>query len=314
MVREYDLVIIGAGPAGMTASIYGARANMKTLLIDRLSPGGKIINSEGIGNFPGHGTINGAELGFKIYEDTQAAGADFDYLTVTDLVKENDKFIIQAEESDEDIVAKAVIVASGTKNRELNVPGEEELWGSFIHTCAVCDGAQYEGKTVALLGGGYAAVNEGIYLAGLAEKVTVLVDEQGFTAKPDAVEQLLSFDNVTVIENVKVNSFEQTSDDKLKGVNYTDADGNENVVEVDGAFEYLGSVPATEFLKSFDVTTEVGYVITNPDMETEVKGLYAAGDVRDKKLRQVITGCAEGATAAQNAGDYLKELARTQTV
>lgn len=310
MAREYDLVVIGSGPAGMTASIYGARANMKTLLIDRLSPGGKIINSEGIGNFPGHGTINGAELGFKIYEDTQAAGAEFDYLTVTDLVKEDHHFIIQTEESEEEIISKAIVVATGTKNKELNVPGEDELSGSFIHTCAVCDGAQYEGKTVALLGGGNTAVNEGIYLAGLAEEVTVLLDDQGFTAKPDAVEQLTAFDNVTIIEDVKINSFEQTSDNKLDTVNYTDVDGNEKSVEVDGAFAYLGSVPATEFLKDFDVTVDTGYVVTNPDMETDVKGLYAAGDVRDKQLRQVITGCAEGATAAQNASDYLKELAR----
>lgn len=309
MVKEFDLVIIGAGPAGMTAGIYGARANMKTLVVDRLSPGGKIINSEGIGNFPGHGLLPGAELGFKMFQDVQTAGAEFDYLTITSVTKSDDRFTIQAEEIEENIIAKAVIVASGTQNKELNVPGEDVLAGSFIHTCAVCDGAQYANKRVVLIGGGNTSVNEGIYIAGLAEKVVILLDENGFTAKPHLIDQITGFDNVEVIEGVKVESFEVSEDNKLAGVKYS-KDGEEYVVEADGAFEYLGSEPATKYLGEFDVLTEQGYVTTNHDMETDVKGLYAAGDVRDKKLRQVITSCNDGAVAAQNAGDYLKELAR----
>lgn len=197
MDNVYDIVIVGAGPAGMTAAIYAIRANMKVLMLDKLSPGGAIINTNEVENYTGAGKLSGAELAIKMFEHTQELGVEFDYRTVLDIKDEGEWKTITCEEDNAVYKARAVILATGTVPRRLGVTGEEQWAGSGISWCAICDGAQYRGKEVVVIGGGNSAVEESIYLAGICTKLTV-VTLFDLTADPKACDQLRNMKNVTV--------------------------------------------------------------------------------------------------------------------
>ena len=196
-MNSYDIVIVGGGPAGLTASIYAVRANMKTLVLDKLAPGGQIINTNEIANYTGFGVINGAELAIKMFEHSQEAGAEFEYKTVLAIRDEGAVKKVICEEEGTVYEARAVIIATGTRPRRLGVPGEEAHAGAGISWCAVCDGAQYRGKDVVVIGGGNSAVEESIYLAGIVNKLTV-VTMFDLTADPSACDKLRAMPNVTV--------------------------------------------------------------------------------------------------------------------
>lgn len=309
-LSRYDLAVIGAGPAGMTAAIYGIRANMKVLMLDKLAPGGQIINTNEIENYPGAGKMNGAELAMKMFEHTTELGVEFQYRTVKSICQENGVHHIHTEEDLQPVEALTVISATGTRPRMLKVKGEEEYSGSSISWCAICDGAKYRDKDVVVIGGGNSAVDEGTYLASITKSLTIITDFD-LTADPVSCDYLRSRPNVTVYPYKRVTEF-LGEEGQLRGVRFVDKDTGENekVVYCDGVFEYIGAIPSTEFLQDSGILGSHGYVETNEKMETRVPGLYGAGDCISKHLRQVVTATADGAVAAQEAASYVKKRKR----
>ena len=309
-MSKYDLVVIGAGPAGLTAAIYGVRANLSVLLLDQLAPGGQVINTNEIENYTGVGKINGAQLAFQMFEHATELGVEFDYKTVKNLEVKDDIKLIHTEESEEAIESLTVIVATGTRPRTLNVPGEEDYTGSAISWCAIFDGAKYRDKDVVIIGGGNSAVDEGTYLATITKSLTIITDFD-LTADPVSCDYLRNLPNVTVHPYKTVTEF-VGEDGKLTGVKFTDKEtgDNEQIVECDGVFEYIGAVPSTDSIKDLGITESHGFIEANERMETAIPGVFGAGDCISKHLRQVVTATADGAIAAQQAGSYLKQLKR----
>ena len=306
-MAQYDVIIVGAGPAGMTAAIYAARADMNVLLLDKLAPGGQIINTNEIQNYPGVGTINGAELAYQMFEHTQQfENIAFDYGTVKEILDEGKVKKVLCEEDDKEFTAKAIILATGTRPRCLDIPGEDKFRGNGSSWCAICDGAQYRDKDVVVIGGGNSAVEESIFLAGIVKSLTI-VTMFDLTADPMACDKLRAMDHVTVYPYQDILDF--TGDTKLTGVHFKSTKtGEENTVSCDGVFEYIGLTPTTEFLKDLGVLNQFGYVEVDEKMHTKVEGVYGAGDCVTKNLRQVITACADGAIAAQEASHYVQNL------
>jgi len=305
-MNRYDLVVIGAGPAGMTAAIYGVRANLKVLMLDKLAPGGQIINTNEIENYPGAGKINGAELALQMFEHTQDLGVDFEYRTVTHLEHQEGITRIHTEEGEEPIETLTAIIASGTRPRILNIPGEAEFKGSAISWCAICDGAKYRGKDVVIIGGGNSAVDEGTYLASIAKSVTMITDFD-LTADPVSCDYLRSLPQVKVFPYKKVLEFTEEGG-RLTGVKFVDKDteDHETWIPCDGVFEYIGAIPSTDYLRGTPIIGSHGYVETNDRMATKLPGIFGAGDCISKGLRQVVTATADGAIAAQEASAYIK--------
>lgn len=303
----YDVVIVGAGPAGLTAAIYAVRANMSVLLLDRLAPGGQMINTNEIENYTGIGKINGAELSMKMYEHTQALGVVFDYKTISKIQENGELKTLFCEEDDNPISARTVIIATGTMPRTLNVSGEEAFIGTSISWCAICDGAQYRNKDVVVIGGGNSAVEESIYLAGISTSLTIITMFD-LTADPKACDQLRAMPNVTVYPYQEILEF--TGKDRLEGVRFrsTRDDATEREVQCDGVFEYIGLQPTTEVFANLGILNEAGFIEVDHEMRTVVKGIYGAGDVTAKHLRQVITACSDGAIAANAAAKYVESI------
>lgn len=305
-MADYDLIIVGAGPSGMTASIYAARADMKVLMLDKLAPGGQIINTNEIQNYTGVGTINGAELAMNMFMHTQELNVEFDYRTVTGIVDHGKEKEVICLEDDKHYTASAVLLATGTRPRCLNIPGEDNFRGNGISWCAICDGAQYRDKDVVVIGGGNSAVEESIFLAGIVNELTV-VTMFDLTADPIACDKLRAMENVTVYPYQDILEF--VGEGKLEGVHFKSTKtGEETTVSCDGVFEYIGLTPTTEYLKDLGVLNEYGYVKVNERMETAIPGIYGAGDCITKNLRQVITACADGAIAAQESSHYVEKL------
>lgn len=302
-MAEYDVAIIGAGPAGMTAAIYAARANLRVLLLDKLAPGGQIVNTFEIQNYTGLGTINGAELAIKMFEHTQELGVVFDYGTVTAIESEGrlKKLICDEGHSFE---AKAVIIATGTKPRMLGVPGEAKFAGTSISWCAICDGPHYRDKRVIVIGGGNSAVEEAVYLAGIAEEV-IIVTLFDLTADPSACDKLRAMPNVRIHEYHDIIEF--FGDAEFAGLRAKSTKtGQEITVQAAGAFEYIGLEPTAEAFEGLGILNEHGYIATDAFTATKVAGIYGAGDITSKHLRQVVTACSDGAIAAQSAAKYIK--------
>lgn len=305
-MSQYDLVIIGSGPAGMTAAIYGARANMKVLMLDKLAPGGNIINTNEIQNYTGVGTINGAELAMNMFTHTQELNVEFDYGTVCKIEAEGEiKKIHIEEDADRVIEAKTVIIATGTTPRRLHVENEDRFIGNGIGFCAICDGAYYRDKDVIVIGGGNSAVEESIYLADIVKNLTV-VTMFDLTADPIACDKLRAMDNVKVYPYQDILGF--IGESSLEGLHFKSTQtGEETTLKCDGVFEYIGLLPVTDFVKDLGILNDYGYIEVNDRMETKIPGVYAAGDCIVKNLRQVITACADGAIAAQEASHYIKK-------
>ncbi len=310
-MKQYDIIIIGGGPAGMTAAIYAVRANMKTLILDKLAPGGQIVNTNEIENYPGMGTINGAELAIKMFEHTQELGAEFDYKTVLEIEDKGSYKLVKCEEDNEVYECSAVIIATGTRPRRLGVRGEEEFAGAGLSWCAICDGAQYKGKDVVVIGGGNSAVEESIYLAGIVNKLTV-VTMFDLTADPKACDKLRDMNNVDIYSYQDIIEF--TGNEVLTGIRFKDNDKNgatefvEREVNCDGIFEYIGLEPTAKFVEPLGILNGHGFIDTDQSMQTKVTGVFAAGDITSKLLRQVITACSDGAIAANAASKYVESL------
>jgi len=302
-MKVYDLIIIGAGPAGMTASIYAKRANLDALLMEKSAPGGQMISTAEIENYTGAGKVSGVDLAMKMFEHVQSLGVETMF---EEVVKVHDlgsvKEVVTPSQT---LQTKAVLITAGANPRTLGVKGEDDYAYRGISWCAICDGPLYKDKRVLVVGGGNSAVEESLFLSNIASHITIVQNLDRLTADPKAVSLLMKIPNVDIIFNAKVISF--NGDDALKSVDVETKDGVKSI-EVDGVFEYIGLTPVSDFVSHLGITNEAGYIVVNSNMETKVKGIFSAGDVNQKQIRQVVTATSDGAIAVQNIIKYLESL------
>ena len=305
-MKKYDVAIIGAGPAGMTAAVYAARAGLSVGLIEVGAPGGQMVNTFEIENYTGFEKITGPDLSMKMFDHAKAAGAEYVYGDVQKVVPQDDgTHLIDCGISQ--ILTRCVIVATGTKHRRLEIPGEAELAGRGISWCAICDGAFYKDEEVVVIGGGDAAIEEAIYLTGLATKVYVVHRRDRLRAANILQERAFANEKIEIIWDSIPTKFTATEEGKFKSVTLKNIISNEDVeLFVSGAFIYIGNDPVTHMLDGLDIINESGNVVVDARMATKIPGIFAAGDVIQKELRQVVTATNDGAIAAQSAYKFLE--------
>lgn len=301
----YDIIIIGAGPAGLTAALYALRANKTVLLLEKASFGGQMTFSPKIENYPGYEEISGNELADKLFEQVLAQGADFELEEVVSLKDNGSTKTVVTDSGEHE--SKAVIIATGAKHRLLGVKGEEDFVGNGISFCAVCDGAFYENKEVIVIGGGNSALQEAILLSDLCKKITVIQNLADFTGEKKLVEILKSKSNVDFIFNTVVKEF--TGDDELKGAVIENTEtGEEKEIIFDGAFVAIGLAPDNKAFENVAELDKFGYVASDEACLTKTAGVFTAGDCRTKRIRQITTAAADGAVAALAACDYIDKM------
>ena len=299
----YDIIIIGGGPAGLTAALYACRANKKTLVIEKETFGGQITFSPKVENIPGFISLTGNEFAEKLVEQVLEQGADVESCEALEIRDGEVKTVVT---DDGEYRGKAVIIATGAKHRMLGIDGEEKFVGEGISFCAVCDGAFYKDKTVAVVGGGNSALQEAILLADTAKKVYVVQNLDFFTGEKKLVDQLERLDNVEIILGVTVDSF--VGDNELEGVVIKNSAGETRTLEIDGLFVAIGLIPQNDAFKNVVTLDGRGYAEVDESCEAETNGIFVAGDCRTKKIRQVTTAAADGAIAALAACDYVDGL------
>jgi len=301
----YDVLIIGSGPAGITAGIYAKRANLKVAMFEKNVPGGQLVNYNEIENYTGYSKMAGHELAMAMLNHAEDIGVEIIYDDVTKVDVDGDiRKVVAAGNTYE---TRAVIIATGNVPRRLGVENEDELAMNGISWCAICDGPIYKDRKVVVVGGGNSAVEEAAYLTTLATHVTVVQNLDFLTADPKAQDILKKAENVDFHFGSVVKKF--LRDDKgLTGVVITDKEGNETTIDADGVFEYVGMIPVTDMVKDLGITNDYGYIEANEKMETKVPGIFAAGDVINKQIRQVVTATGDGAVAAQNVLRYLEQF------
>ena len=295
MERKTKVVIIGSGPAGITAAIYLKRALIDFILLDKYTPGGKVNLTGEIENYPGFSKVTGPDLAFKFFEQLQAMDIQIDYGDIRTVEYLNPGFKVVSDE--ETIYADYVIAASGTKERLLNVPGEERLTGHGVSYCAVCDGNLFKGQVVAVVGGGNSALQEALYLSTLTKKVYVIHRRQGFRAENRLVERARKTPNIEFI--LDAIPTEIVGDLQVEGITIENKFTNvQSTLAVNGIFPFIGMNPNTGFLKHFPILNEQGFLLVHENMMTDIDGLYGAGDINHKELRQIVTATNDGAIAA----------------
>jgi len=299
----YDIIIIGGGPAGLTAALYACRANKKTLVIEKETFGGQITFSPKVENIPGFISLTGNEFAEKLVEQVLEQGADVESCEALEIRDGEVKTVVT---DDGEYQSKAVIIATGARHRMLGIDGEERFVGEGISFCAVCDGAFYKDKTVAVVGGGNSALQEAILLADTAKKVYVVQNLDFFTGEKKLVDQLERLDNVEIILGVTVDSF--VGDNELEGVVIKNSAGETRTLEIDGLFVAIGLIPQNDAFKNVVTLDGRGYAEVDESCEAETNGIFVAGDCRTKKIRQVTTAAADGAIAALAACDYVDGL------
>ncbi len=299
----YDVLIIGTGPAGITAGIYAKRANLKVAMFEKDTPGGQLSKYNEIENYTGAKKVAGYELATMMIDHAYQLDIEVIYDEVTKV--EIDGQVKKVVTPSATYETKAVIIASGNVPRRLGVENEDALAMNGISWCAICDGPLYKGRKLVVVGGGNSAVEEAAYLATLATHVTVVQNLDDLTADPKAQDILRSMPNVDFRFGSVVSKFEMENN-TLTGVTIQNKKGEKETISAEGVFEYVGLIPVTTFVKDLGITNDWGYVIANEKMETKVPGIYAAGDVTVKQIRQVITAASDGAIAAQNALKYIE--------
>lgn len=304
--KIYDVIIAGAGPAGMTAAVYTSRANLDTLMIERGVPGGQMANTEEVENYPGYDHILGPDLSNKMFEHAKKFGAEYAYGDIKEIVDGKEYKTVKA--GSKEYKARTVIITTGAQYKKIGVPGEDELGGRGVSYCAVCDGAFFKGKELVVVGGGDSAVEEGVYLTRFASKVTIVHRRDELRAQKILQKRAFDNDKIDFIWSHVVKEINE-KDGKVGSVTLIDKKtGEEKEFRTDGVFVYVGMLPLSEPFKSLGITNEMGYIETNDQMETKVPGIYAAGDIREKTLRQIVTATGDGSIAAQSAQHYIEEL------
>ena len=296
----YDIIIIGGGPAGLTAALYARRANKSVLVIEKGSFGGQITYSPKVENIPGFATITGNEFAEKLVEQVLEQGADVECAEVLSVTNGDTKTV---HTDSGDFEGKSIIIATGAKHRMLGLEKEEQFVGEGISFCAVCDGAFYEGKTVAVIGGGNSALQEALLLSDLAKKVYVVQNLDYFTGEDKLVEQLKTKQNVEIILGNVVDRL--LGENELEGIAIKNAAGEVAELKLDGMFVAIGLIPQNEPFSSLIKLNDWGYVDATENCLTGTDGIFVAGDCRSKKIRQVATAAADGAVAALAACDYI---------
>lgn len=303
MEKVYDLIIIGSGPAGLAAAIYAQRARLDTLVLEKeYISGGQVVNTYEVDNYPGLPGIGGYELGLKFREHADSLGAEFVTAEVQRIIIEGKQKKVETEE--QTYLAKSLILATGAKHRKLGVPGEEELSGMGVSYCATCDGAFFRGRTVVVVGGGDVAVEDAIFLARACEKVYLVHRRNELRAARSLQEKLFACKNVEIIWDTVVK--EINGEDRVEAVKLENVKtGEKHNLALDGVFIAVGILPNSEGFKGLVDMDGQGYVKAGEDCVTSQPGILAAGDVRTKALRQIVTAAADGANAVTAAQEYL---------
>jgi thioredoxin reductase (NADPH) len=304
--KIYDVIIAGAGPGGMTAAVYTSRGGQSTLMIERGVPGGQMANTEEVENYPGYEHILGPELSTKMFDHAKKFGAEYAYGDIKEIIDGKEYKTVVA--GSKQYKARAVIISTGAEYKKLGVPGEKELGGRGVSYCAVCDGAFFKGKNLFVIGGGDSAVEEGVYLTRFADKVTIVHRRDELRAQK--ILQQRAFDNEKV-DFIWSHTLKQINekDGKVGSVTLVSTEtGEEQELQADGVFVYVGMLPLSKPFENLGITNENGYIVTNEKMETKVPGIFAAGDIREKTLRQIVTATGDGSIAAQSAQHYIEEL------
>ena len=300
----YDIIIIGAGPAGLTSAIYAKRANKNVLVLEAKNYGGQIINTLDIDNYPANEHISGFDFATNLYNQAKNLGATIAFEKVVDI---NDfgkeKEVITTKNT---YKTKTIIIATGSENRKLGLPNEDEFVSKGISYCATCDGAFYKKKVVAVVGGGNTALEDALYLSNLASKVYLIHRRDEFRAEESTVNLLKEKDNVEFIFNSNVTRL--NTKDKLESIEVTNNDGNKKTLEVDGLFIAVGRIPENQnFAKIINLDAS-GYIIASENCHTNIDGIFVAGDNRVKEVRQLVTATSDGAIAAIEAIKYINNI------
>ena len=302
----YDTIVIGAGPAGMTAALYAARANLKVATLEQGAPGGQMNNTSDIENYPGFESISGPELSMKMFEPLEKLGVENLYGIVSGIEDKGDYKVVKT--GDEEYQTKTVIIATGAKHRHISVAGEEEYNSRGVSYCAVCDGAFFRNQDLLVVGGGDSAVEEGIYLTRFANSVTIVHRRDELRAQKVLQDRAFANEKVkfiwdSVVEEIKGDDIKVRSVD-IKNVKTGEVTNH----EFGGVFVYVGLDPVSDYLTGIDITDQDGWVITDDKMATRIPGIFAIGDVRQKDLRQITTAVGDGATAGIEAYNYVTAL------
>lgn len=300
----YDIIIVGAGPAGLTSALYARRAEKSVLVIEKSAFGGQITHSPRVENYPGFVEISGSELGEKLLDGAITQGADIEFDEVLEITGEGGAYTVKTASTEYE--AKCVIIATGSKHRTLGLEGEERYTGEGISYCAVCDGAFYKDKEVAIIGGGNTALQEANMLSDIAKRVYVIQNLDFFTGEKNLASRLYKHSNVDVMFSTLVTGI--VGDEKFEGITITNTKtGEENVLMLDGMFVAIGQAPENEPFKNLVKLNDYGYIEAGENClpDTEKAGIFVAGDCRTKAVRQVTTATADGAVAALAALKYL---------
>jgi thioredoxin reductase (NADPH) len=302
-MEKFDVVIIGAGPGGMTAAIYTQRSSLKTLMLEKAAPGGKMMTTWEIENYTGFGKVSGFELSEKMFNHTQELGVEYRYGDVTAVVDKGDYKEVHTA-SGEVYQTGAVIIGTGTVPRSTNAPGESKLSGKGVSWCAVCDGAFFKDMNIAVIGGGNSAIEEAFFLTKTVKHITVINILPTLQADQVAIDELNETGQADYLLGYEVVSF--NGEDSLSSITVRNVETKEEQdLVVDGAFVFIGQVPETSFVKDLGITNKWGYIETDEKMATKIPGVYAIGDVVDKELRQIITAVNDGSIAAIQVAKYL---------
>jgi thioredoxin reductase (NADPH) len=305
-VSEYDVVIVGGGPAGLAAALYTARMDLKTVVIDRGPLGGQLLNTELIEDYPGFESILGSELATKMGEHARKFGVEVrDFEPVQEIDVEGKTKVVRLE-SGEELRAPALIMAAGGLPRYLQVPGEKEFWGRGVSYCAVCDGAFFKGQELAVVGGGDAAVEEGDFLTRYASKVYIIHRRSELRAQPILIDRAKANPKIQFIFDAQVKEI-VGDDSKVQVVRY-EQHGNQKELAVGGVFIFVGFVPNSGLFKVHVNHDDAGYIVTDRNMQTSVDGVWAVGDVRSQLTKQIATAVGDGTTAAVAASMYVTSL------
>jgi thioredoxin reductase (NADPH) len=304
-VNEYDIIIVGGGPAGLAAALYTARMDLKTVVLDRGPLGGQLLNTELVEDYPGFESVLGADLATKMGDHARKFGVEIrDFEPVKEIDVEGTTKVVRLE-SGEELRAPAVIMAAGGLPRYLKVPGEKEYWGRGVSYCAVCDGAFFKGQELAVVGGGDAAVEEGDFLTRYASKVHILHRRTELRAQPILVDRARANAKIEFIYEAHVTQI--TGGDKVQILHY-EHHGEKKELAVGGVFIFVGFLPNSALLKVHVDHDEAGYILTDRNMQTSVEGIWAVGDVRSQLTKQIATAVGDGTTAAVAASMYITAL------
>ena len=296
----YDIIIIGAGPAGLTAAIYARRASKTVLLIEAKSYGGQIINTPHIDNYPAAPHISGYDFATAIFEQASELGAEITYEKAVGI---EDGPVKKVKTENNEYGARAVIIATGSENRKLGVEGEDALTGRGISYCATCDGAFFRGKAVAVAGGGNTALEDALYMSDIAEKVYLIHRRDAFRGDEATVQLLKQRENVVFVLNSRVTKL--IAEKRLKSIEVTDNAGAVTTLDVSGLFAAVGRIPENQSFASVIELDGAGYAVAGEDCRTKTAGIFVAGDNRTKQIRQLVTAASDGAVACSEAVKYL---------